>query len=247
MTRIVGVMQCPKCRYDLAGLTEDVCPECGGAFDRADLLSANGAAARAKRLRRVQRRLFVLSVGLAALTVVLAIVDLFEIGVVTLLFSILSLFVTLSVRPWRGYRPGMLLYLLLLLPLSEGTWNQPADAPYWISIMAVGGPAWWVMLGMGRRNALPGIALGIAIPTGIFSLLLLYDDLGNWVAARHWANHLNISPMGTHWRTGRAATAVESLRVFIATASVALACGATGIWLHLPSRKARITPADSRG
>ena len=30
-------IHCPKCRYDLSGLTGDVCPECGGAFVRSML------------------------------------------------------------------------------------------------------------------------------------------------------------------------------------------------------------------
>ena len=32
-------LHCPECSYDLTGLTEPRCPECGIAFDRADLLA----------------------------------------------------------------------------------------------------------------------------------------------------------------------------------------------------------------
>lgn len=32
-------LRCPKCEYNLTGLTDDVCPECGVAFDRRQLVA----------------------------------------------------------------------------------------------------------------------------------------------------------------------------------------------------------------
>jgi Kef-type K+ transport system membrane component KefB len=35
-------LYCPKCGYNLTGLTEDRCPECGGGFSRAELAAIGG-------------------------------------------------------------------------------------------------------------------------------------------------------------------------------------------------------------
>lgn len=35
-------LYCPKCGYNLTGLTQNVCPECGGGFSRAELAAIGG-------------------------------------------------------------------------------------------------------------------------------------------------------------------------------------------------------------
>jgi hypothetical protein len=53
-------LNCPKCGYDLGGLRERVCPECGGAFDPAAIR---------RRHRRARRRRWLIS--MAIMTIVL--------------------------------------------------------------------------------------------------------------------------------------------------------------------------------
>ncbi len=46
-------MECLGCRYDLSGLTEPRCPECGRAFDRSDPSTFAPAAARRASAHRM--------------------------------------------------------------------------------------------------------------------------------------------------------------------------------------------------
>ncbi|MBX3358488.1 MAG: hypothetical protein KF745_08670 [Phycisphaeraceae bacterium] len=187
-------LPCPVCEYDLSGLPENRCPECGSAFTPDDVRSGAGGEPSIE----VTVDLVGLMCGVfgAAFSVMSCIVKDGRVLVLATWFCVLFGARLLHRRgPCRQWCCGLLLVLpmpTLLTALSP----VPRVCAYWAATaIALAGGLWMLMRPARRSAAVAGVA-AVSVTCLTVGFAYLYADSGYWAQRFQWSNAFVVSTAG---------------------------------------------------
>ncbi len=193
-------LQCPVCQYDVSGLPENVCPECGTAFDPAQLRQP-------RRSRDFIQRLVVIFVvvlnGIFMARYWLA--PPARDPALTWFLWMAAVVGALSVRRTsRGMRHLGGLYLLLpLASLSSFLSPVPDVAWWWPAYAIAAGVGAAMLMRPSQRSWIAAMMFGAAATCLMLGLRYLAADLLGWMRGSYWSATFSVTTIGDV-RPGRA-------------------------------------------
>lgn len=188
---------CSDCRYDLAGLPDGRCPECGLAFTRASLERlwlAKQARNRAVPMASINAVLLIMMVAPTCLTQAM---DVQVLATVLVWYTaLLTTFLIINRDRWIAYSHLLIFFLVPLLVILPTVAATPIGLYAATAIAMIAAVICWLALKWSPLTSAIVLLVLFAVPLAGFGALMFTMALEDIAAGRYWSSLDKPTPFG---------------------------------------------------